>query len=58
MTLVEIMAQFPKELYEILEMRRVSARIEDEKMRERILDNLSLVMSIEEMQSILKEAKR
>lgn len=30
MTLVEIMAELPKELYEILEMRRVSARIEEE----------------------------
>ena len=57
MTLVEIMAQLPKELYEILEMRRVNARTEEEQLREWVLANLSLVMSIEEMKSILKEVK-
>lgn len=52
------MSELPKALYEYLEMRRVNARNEEEQMRERILVDLCLVMSIEEMKNILNEAKR
>lgn len=55
MTLVEIMPQFHKGLHEILEMRIVSAKTEEEKLREPILVDLCSVMSIEEMKPILNK---
>lgn len=38
--LVEIMFGLPKNLYDILELRRLSARIEEENLRKRVLVDL------------------
>lgn len=52
------MSGLPKSLYEVLEMRRVNSRIEEEHMRKRILANLCPKMSIEEMKSLLNKTEK
>lgn len=54
---VEIMFEIPKSLYDILEMRRGSAKVEDERLKEYVLANLCPMIAVEEVNRILKEAK-
>lgn len=56
--LVEIMSEIPKNLYDVLETRRVSAQAEDERLRELILLNICSVIAKEEINRILEEAKK
>lgn len=53
--LVEIMFEIPRSLYDILEMRRSSAKEEDERLKEYLIVNLCMVIVVEEVDIILKE---
>lgn len=54
--LVEIMSEIPKSLYDILEMRRNIAKAEDDRLKEYVIVNIYLVITIEEVKRIIKES--
>lgn len=56
-TLIEIMSKIPKIIYDVLECRRDSAKIEEERLREYVLVQLWPVIAEKEVDRILKEAK-
>lgn len=56
--LIEIVSKFPKSLYDVLEMRRDSAKEKDDRLREFVLVNICLVIVVEKIDKILKEAMK
>lgn len=56
--LIEIISSLLESLYEVLELRRLSSRTEQENLRKRILVDLCPEMSIEEMNSLLENSKK
>lgn len=55
--LLELSSMISKSLYEILDARRHTKILEDERIKEYVLVNLSSVISKEEVVRILKHAK-
>lgn len=55
--LIELSSMIPKSLYDILDARRHTTSIEDERIKEYVLVNLSSVISRDEVTRSLKLAK-
>lgn len=53
-TLIELSSMIPKELYDILDFKRHIASVEDERIKEYVLVNLSSVISKAEVDRLLK----
>lgn len=52
------MCEIPKSLYNLLEMRRSSAKVEDDRLKEYVIVSLCSVIAAEEVNRILKEAQK
>lgn len=55
--LIEIITEVPKSLYDFLEFRRDSAKVEEERLREYVLVQVCHVIAVKEIDRIIKEAK-